>query len=309
MFHSRPGGKRRTRVLKGIGREFSAALKLLILLLLLFVAFNANAQCVSCMPADTLSGGVLNPAVTTRKVIPYPYVREADVMWSKRIWRTLDLREKLNHPYYYPETPVHGLKNLFDLIKCGLLEGCITAFDNPVFDDEFKVRMTQEAVASLLVQKEVIDVEDPNNPGTFRRDTITTETTGSDILAYWVKEDWFFDKQRSVMDVRILGICPLATKEDPSTGEVIGYKPLFWLYFPQLRPMLVRQGVFLGQNFSQRLSYDDMFQKRRFSSYIHKESNVYDRTVNSYSSGIDALLEAEDIKENIMNFEHDLWHF
>ncbi len=290
-----------------IAQEISIAIKLSIFLVALFFAFHSSAQCISCVAYDSTGvPSVLNPA---RKPIPYTYIREADVMWSKRIWRTIDLREKLNHPIYYPETPHDGLESLFDLIKCGLLNGCVNAFDNPVFDDEFKVKMTVPQVKDLLIQTDTVDQEDPNNPGTFIRVAQTTETSSPDIMGYWVKEDWFFDKQRSVMDVRILGICPLATKKDPSSGEVLGFKPLFWIYFPQLRPLLAKQGVYLGKNYTARISYDDLFQKRYFSSYIYKESNVYDRTINSYATGIDAALEGDAIKESISNFESDLWHY
>src|SRR4051812_8127364 len=71
----------------------------------------------------------------TRKPIPYTYLREADVMWSKRVWRTLDLREKFNHPLYYPETRINDRRSLFDVIKDALLAGDIHAFDNPAMDD------------------------------------------------------------------------------------------------------------------------------------------------------------------------------
>ncbi len=303
---SRPN--RKGKLLLGvIAKEISIAIKLFIFLIALFFAFHSSAQCFSCTGYDTTGpGNILQPA---RNPIPYPYVREADVMWAKRIWRTIDLREKLNHPLYYPEEPHNGLKSLFDLIKCGLLNGCITAFDNPAFDDEFKVKMTAEQVSKLLIEKDSIDVEDPNNPGTYMRQEITNEITSHDIMAYWIKEDWFFDRQRSVMDVRIIGLCPLTVKTDPTSGEVLGYKPLFWLYFPQLRPLLARQGTYLGKNNAVRTSFDDVFQERYFSSYIHKESNVYDRSINSYATGMDALLEGEAVKEDISNFESDLWHY
>jgi gliding motility associated protien GldN len=307
MYNPIKKGKEKVRVAGIIADEFSAGLKLLIFLLALFFAFRAKAQCGSCAAQDT-STSILNPGIGSRNPVPYPYVREADVMWSKRIWRTIDMREKLNQVYYYPEEPHNGLKNLFDLIKCGVMNGCVTAFDNPAMDDEFKFKMSVEQAANLLVDTEITDVEDPNNPGTYIKNTQITEINGSDVLAYWVKEDWFFDRQRSVMDVRILGLCPLATKKDPTTGEVLGFKPLFWVYFPQLRPLLVRQRVYLGKNFSIPTTYDDLFQERYFDSYIHKESNVYDRTINSYETGVDIILESDRIKEEISNFESDMWH-
>jgi gliding motility associated protien GldN len=297
-----------------VAREISVFFKLLMFFGALFAFTRVCAQTYN--PCPPKEGDILDPggpsgprASDQRRVVPYPYLREADVMWSKRIWRTIDLREKMNHPYYYPEAPHNGMASLFDIIKGGILYGCITAFDNPAMDDEFKVPMNVNTVKELLMPFEIIQVEDPNFPGTWITDTIENPIESTHIKAYWVKEDWFFDKQRSVMDVRIIGLCPLKEKTDPTTGEVIGYMPLFWIYFPQIRPLLVRHEVYLGQNNAQRLTYDDMFQKRFFGSYIHKESNVYDRPVNSYSTGLDALLESESIKEDIMNTEHDLWHY
>jgi gliding motility associated protien GldN len=290
--------------------ELGAAIKLIVLLLaLVFITNKAQAQCDLRQNRPTLEENV--PHLNRFDRLPYPYspLREADVMWSKRVWRTIDLREKINHPYYYPEVPYNGIRNLFDLIKLGLYGECIHAFDNPAMDDEFKTPMRVEQVAALLVDEQIVDVEDPFNPGTYRRDTMRNEITGMEIKAYWIKEDWFFDKQRSVMDVRILGICPLKEKKDPSTGDVIGYQPLFWIYFPELRPLLAKQETFLGQNFSQRPTYDEMFSKRLFGSYIHKESNVYDRPINSYYTGLDAQLDAERIKEDMRNFENDMWHY
>lgn len=293
-------------------REFTSLFKLLLFFVSLFTVTHVFAQYNPCGPKpNNLDPGAPSGARASdkRKAIPYPYLREADVMWSKRVWRTLDLREKMNHPYYYPETPHNGLASLFDIIKGGVLNGCVTAFDNPAMDDEFKVQMSAEAAAALLVSQEYVEVEDPYNPGTYKLDTITNEVSSADVKAYWIKEDWFFDKQRSVMDVRIIGICPLKEKRDPNTGDILGYQPLFWCYFPQLRPLLVRQEVYTGQNNGQRLTYDDIFQKRFFASYIHKESTVYDRPIPAYLTGMDALLESERVKEDISNYESDLWHY
>ena len=90
-------------------------------------------------------------------------------------------------------------------------------------------------------------------------------------------------------------------------GESIGFTPLFWLYYPECRYVFANADVFNLFNDAQRRTYEDLFQKRYFSSYIVKESNVYDRSIISYARTLDALAESERIKEKIRNFEHDMW--
>ena len=245
----------------------------------------------------------------TRKPAPYVHESERDIMWSKRVWRTIDLREKFNHPMYYPETQINDRKSLFDVIKTGILNGEIYAYDNPFFDDEFKVRMSKSVSEDMFNGVDSTYADDPANPdGPQILVLVPRGLTSQQVKQYWVKEDWFFDKERSVMDVRIIGLCPLKEKINPSTGEMIGVSPLFWVYFPQCRESFARAEVFNTKNDAQRNTYDDLFQKRMFSSFVRKESNVYDREIASYATGIDIQLEAERVKDDIFKMEHDVWH-
>jgi len=57
------------------------------------------------------------------------------------------------------------------------------------------------------------------------------------------------------------------------------------------------------------MTFDQLFQLRRFTSYIIKEDNVYDRSIDTYAKGVDALLESERIKNDLFIMEHDLWHY
>ena len=124
-----------------------------------------------------------------------------------------------------------------------------------------------------------------------------------------LKEDWFFDKKRSVFTVRILGICPLITDKNDK-GEFRGYEPIFWVYFPAIRKELAHNEIFNLKNGSAgRLSYDDVFSKRIFNSFITKVENVYNRSIIEYATGVDALLESEKAKNELFEFEEGLWEF
>jgi gliding motility associated protien GldN len=291
-------------------QEMKNQLLPLFLGVLLLIVSQAGSAQVTLQPGEFPDAVYLKQNTRTRIATPYVNVRESDVMWSKRVWRTIDLREKFNHPLYYPENRINNRKSLFDVIKDALLEGKIKAFDNPVMDDEFKVKMSPKSIQDIFLQIDsTVMCEDPNNPGTFFPCPQTIELNSNSIKAYWLKEDWFFDKARSIMDVRILGLCPMKERIDPVTLEIIGYTPLFWVYFPQCRPLFAQAEVFNTKNDTERRSLDDIFWKRMFSSYVHKESNVYDRSISGYTTGIDALLESDRVKDDIFKMEHDLWHF
>ncbi|HOK86479.1 MAG TPA: gliding motility protein GldN, partial [Tenuifilum sp.] len=133
-----------------------------------------------------------------------------------------------------------------------------------------------------------------------------------------VKEDWFFDKQRSVMEVRIIGICPILHRTDyRKTGSdeeqegTLSRIPTFWIYFPEARSVLANTDAYNNFNDAQRITYDDLFWKRNFDSYIIRISNVWDnRAIDEYTfTGLQTLLESEKIKTELFNFEHDLWEY
>ncbi len=243
-----------------------------------------------------------------KKPIPYYPVREADVIWKKRIWRLMDLRQKINHPFYYPETPQKGWKNLMTVIMDAIREGTITAYD-PAKDDQFLVPLTFQEIEKKFTRTDTVPIVDPNNPQRILRyEVVTEEFDATEVMRIKIKEDWFFDKQRSVMDVRILGVCPVRNLYDDD-GNYFGLEEMFWIYFPEARPVLAQSIVFNRKNSAEERTYDELFWKRMFGSYVYKEENVYNREITDYASGMDALLEAERIKEELFEFEHELWEF
>ena len=114
-----------------------------------------------------------------------------------------------------------------------------------------------------------------------------------------------------MLDVRILGIAPMQEDKDEVNNKPLGtFSPIFWVYFPDARKVLINAEVFnLVKNDAERRTYDDIFWKRMFSSTIVKEANVMNRRIDEYMVGLDALLEAERIKTEIFNIEHDLWEY
>jgi len=247
-------------------------------------------------------------AISQVQAIPYPYLREADVIWTRRIWRVLDMREKMNQPFYFPEKPQNSWRSFVQIIMDGLKEGVITAYSSE--SDQFLVPLTPNEVVDKLGSEDSVRLPRPDNPDIMFDTVIKTEFDPANVKKLKIKEDYYFDKQRSVFEVRILGICPVIDQLDKLTGEKRFEKNLFWIYFPECRQLFARNEIFNFKNGSAgRLSYDDVFMKRMFASYIYKEENVYDRAINEYATGVDALLEAEKAKANLFEFEQDLWEY
>lgn len=244
----------------------------------------------------------------TRRVVPYTHVREADVMWHRRIWRVIDLREKINQPLYYPIIPIQDRKSLFEVLKEGILEGSITAYSDA--DDEFTIQLTKaEAKNKMGFWKETKQYDDFGEEIFGAADSTYEDYSSQDIVEYRIKEDWFFDRERSIMDVRIIGIAPARNNIDMSTGESKGKELMFWVYFPEARYVFANYDVYNRQNDAEKRTFDDIFWKRMFNSYIVKRSNVYDRNNKEYLKGLDLILESDNIKEDMFNLEHDMWHF
>lgn len=284
-------------------------MKKLLFIIVIVIAFSgtSNAQVLDkpTPPQNRAWEKKNNP---NRRYVPYVYLREQDVMWAKRIWRELDLRQKINHPLYYPKQPVRDRISLPQVLWDAVTNGEIIAYE----DEDFTMPKTPTEV---ITENTRVDSTRMKSPITGM-DTIivsTEEFNAGDVTKFRITEDWFFDKQRSMMDVRILGLAPIKKEFtiDPQTGERIekGESAVFWIYFPEARPILAKHECYNRHNDGARLTYDDIFWKRMFGSYIIKEENVYDRFIQDYKKGLDALLEAKGIKEQVRNFEHDLWEY
>lgn len=260
--------------------------------------------------AQIINGAFQSTDISQKRPMPLPTVREADVFWSKKIWRIVDLREKMNLTLYYPTVETDGRKNLINLLLEGIENGQITPYDARL-DDDFKVPMTFEQVQEAFGAEESTEETIDFDTGERKTVTIQGEIRPGEIKQYMIKEEWYFDKQTSSLNVRIIGICPIRefTREMDEPGQVQRTK-VFWVYYPEVRSLLATNKVLNPYNQAQAMSFDDLFIKRFFNSYVVKESNVFNnRDISAYLSGKDAMLESKRIENEIFNFEQDLWEY
>lgn len=277
-----------------------------VLMLIAVLSFSSQS-----IAQEVLDGMFIKETAPTKRVVPYTHIREADVMYYKRVWREIDIREKMNHPLYYPTQPINEIgyerKSLFTIITEAVKEGTITAYDQS--SPGFKIALTKTEAEEKL-SREVVTFEEDLETGALTEVIVPEPIGGVDIAKYWIKEDWVFDRERSVMEVRIIGILPIINKI-ADDGSIAGQQGLFWIYFPEARYVFANQEVYSSaMNDGSRLTFEDFFRKRMFSSYIYQETNVYNnRILDSYVKGVDRLLEARKVENEIINFEHDMWQF
>ena len=267
----------------------------------------APALKLSAQESPAWVKGLYKKDIRDKSPIPYSHVREADVMWSKRIWRVIDLRKKINQPLYFPTTPIGDRASLIHIILAEIKSGTVNAYDADVGDD-MTVKITQADIDRKM-GAEADSTSIQTAPGVYRDTVIINEPSPEDVKQIQVQEEWFFDKKHSRMDVRILGLMPIRHYYDSEVGEFKKSR-ICWIYYPDFRNTFANHEIFNPNNDAHRISYDDFFMQRRFTSTIIAESNVYDnRQIGDYETGKEALIEAQRIKEWLFNIEHDLWEY
>lgn len=293
------------------------------------------------IPAEEppIDGYYVKSDILDREVVPYANIRPTDVAYVKRIWREFDVREKMNTLYASPKS------RLIDVIMEAVMAGELTAYDpTPTEDDptgdSFKTRLSPDQVLGRFGSDSTLVEEYDDEGNVIASHFEATAFNPDDVVRFRIKEDWIFDKQRSVFEPRIVGIAPLVSPQmDEITGgtsadfegmeemdaaaEITGLDvassapsvgadayPAFWIYFPEARHIFVNKEVTSRHNDATGLSYDDVFIKRLFSSYIVKQSNPEDLRIRDYiDNGVDRLYEAQRIKQSIVDFEQDLWSY
>ncbi|MFP4619694.1 MAG: gliding motility protein GldN [Bacteroidales bacterium] len=276
--------------------------RLVLFFLLGAMVFAVNPERVGAQEVD--DNIYTKENVPEKKPLDYVSIREADVMWSKKLWQMIDCRKRMNQVLYFPEEEMEDRKSLIQVLIHGIKNEEITAYHT----DQLKETYTpDEVLQELGAGEETQEIQQED--GSTKDTTIKTGVRYDEIKQYMIKEQWVFDRKYSNMRVRVVSICPIREYVDDDTGEE-RKSQAFWVHYPEARDLLANFEVFNRQNDAQRISYEDWFQQRRFNSYVVRETNVHgDRLINEYTTGKQSLLEAKRIREEIFEFEHDLWEY
>jgi gliding motility associated protien GldN len=253
-------------------------------------------------------------AITERTPLPYEHLRWDDALYTERVWREIDLREKMNMPFRYQAQDDNGDQRFITILLKAVRSGEVTAFDAQ--DDRFTTPLNIEGVNKTMSGgvSDTVGVRDPNDPSKIiQYKVVQTSFNPDDIMKFRLKEEWVFDREASRMFVRILGIAPLKTIYLPDGVTERGSAPMFWVYYPDLRPTLAKYEVYNSKNMGTgRMTWEELFESRMFSSYIVRSTldNPLNKNLKTYiKDPILALLEGDNIKDKIFNYEQDLWSY
>ncbi len=246
--------------------------------------------------------------------LEYGYVDSRDVLWGRNVWEIVDLDERVNFPLYYP-TDSNNIgsdrRSLYDVLVKNIKKGKIKIYSDSYFNDE--IVLNDIAAAMSKVDTTDLGYEQYNAGEQIDQQYIDRrDITAADIEQYWIRGYWYFDKRQGELKYRLIGLAPVAPDVNFIDDDEPVLVPLFWVWFPGARDILHKAQVFNPQNSAQPLSFDHLLNSRRFNGIIYRVDNIQgDREVNEYiaDNAMMQLLESQRIKEQIRNFESDMWNY
>lgn len=249
-----------------------------------------------------------------REKVPLAYedIRVDDAIYRHKIWREIDTREKINLPFRYSANEDNGNQRFISILMKAIQDSAVTVFD--AIDDRFTTPLTIGDVAQKISGGvEIVDIYDSLGNKTGTKDVVR-EINLDSFYKFRIKEEVIFDKESSRLFWRILGIAPLKNVVT-SSGINLGQTEMFWVYYPDMRPIFAKYEVYNGKNFGARMSWEELFENRMFSGRIIKSTmdNPFDLflsgTPGMKENTVFQLLEGERIKEKVFNYEQDLWSY
>lgn len=250
--------------------------------------------------------------VKDRQPLAYEDIREDDAVFVVRVWREIDAREKINLPFRYAATEDNGSQRFISILLKAIKDNEVTAFSGD--DDRFTTPITPEDAMVVFGggfdTSKKIDREGNVVGYEVRPKAVEPDS----IYKFRLKEEWIFDKESSRLFVRILGVAPVIPYK-LSTGDVVpnSERPVWWVYYPDIRSVLSKYDVYNPKNFGARMTWEELFESRMFSSYIIQSTlnNPYNIPLSAAypNNTLFRLLEGEKIKDKIFNYEQSLWEY
>lgn len=226
-------------------------------------------------------------------------VSEVDLIWQKRVIREIDVDEKLNLPFKYAKLP------LINVMQTAVCTGDLKVYDA---DEEIFAKQLATSVACDIGEQ--VRIMEMINPESFELESkpVVIPLSPQSIVKYRLVEDWYFNKKTSTMNVKILSIVPVREIYS-NEGIFIGYSPMYWVPYDAVKNLLANTQAYNIKNDERFLSWADVLSERIFSSRVIYESNLFDRSIASYATGVDAILESNRVGEVIFVQEHDSWSY
>jgi len=263
------------------------------------------------------TSAVENSLIKDKTPLEYEYLRQDDQLYKQVIWRNINVKEKMNQPFGYENVEENGDQRLIYILMNAIQNGGVVPFGG--LNDRFTTPMTIAEISQMLVGTPyVIKVhnwtKDPtgSDPDAIMDSTIMDEFNPASIETFQIKEEVIFDKESSRLHFRILGIAPMKKSSIADANGNYQEFPIFWLYYPELRPTLAKYEAYNPRNFANRMSWEEVFESRYFSSYITKSTlnNPQNKTIaGMVSDPLLRLVEGENVKEAIFNFEQGQWSY
>ena len=248
--------------------------------------------------------------------IPFPFLRESDIVWSTEIWKTINAEELFNQFFYFPydEYNNFGKKSL-----AYILWDAMAANEIPIYeDDDLLVPIDNLTFVERYTRADTLLLEigyDEDDNEIYQTVIRPKYFDGSEIFNYSLREVWFIGRQDTRQDSRRMALAPVKeTFRELPNGEVIplGNIPLFWVPMQNIlvRSLLVRYQAYIDDNSTLRQpSWDWIFLNQYYHAYITRESNPYNRKIQDYLTGEDAILESDYIEAKVFEIEDAMWEY
>lgn len=273
---------------------------MLALLLLPFLCTSASAQKDAVNFPTPVNDIVSDRASVQNTPLKQAPLRAADIMWQKRVWRVIDVKEKINHTFSYPERPLISI--LLDAAEKREIELYST------IDDKFSTALTELERLNIVGGMDTVPVYGPDGES-VEYVAVPREFDPGSVTRYRIQEIWYFDKETSRQEVRILGMAPIVDEKDEN-GNFRFERPLFWVYFPAAREVLGKEVAYTLGNDAANRSWVDIFDSRFFHSYVTKESNIHHRRIEDYlPAGRQRMMRSEAIEAELLSKEQDRWSY